>query len=68
MNASKQIVYLMSNSDPVNCKLHGETWMTVFPADFTLYCDSALVLEGEGCSADAAVFCSLLQGADGRAR
>lgn len=41
--------------------------MTVLPADFTLYCYSALVLERVGCSADAAVFCSFLQGVDGTA-
>lgn len=69
MNALKQIVYLMSNSGPVNhiVVVAGETWRTVLPADFTLYCYCALVLEGVGCSADAAVFCSFLQGADGTA-
>lgn len=63
----KQFVYLVSNSDPVNCVvvIAGEKWRTVFPADFTLYCYSVLVLEGVGFFADAAVFCSFLQGVDG---
>lgn len=57
----------MSNSDPVNCVvvIAVEKWKTVFPADFTLHCYSVLVLEGVGCPADAAVFCSFLQGVDG---